>query len=217
MGGHATLVTAYRLDPIRPYFIWLLGLAYFYAGREQEALEHWNKTEQLAPAYNSRGMTEYYLAKGGDLEKAREFHAKLEKLEPSSPRVTWLGGIIAALEGDRERALLAIRKIEDAKLGPISFNYIGFVYHALGDLDSYFEYMNKGLEAHTIIPSILMYSPLFAKARADPRYRAGGETQADGPKEIEVVVAHREMLFGVSWIGIRCVWCVWYLGAGIAI
>jgi hypothetical protein len=81
-----------------------------------------------------------------------------------------MGGIIAAMEGDRERALLAVRKIEAAKMGPIGFNFIGYVYHALGDLDSYFEYMNKAVEAHVLIPSIMMYSPLFAKARADPRY-----------------------------------------------
>ena len=114
-------------------------------------------------------MTEYYLIKG-DLEKAKEFHAKAEKLEPTNPRITWMGGVIAALEGDREKALLAIRKIEDAKMGAVGFNYIGYVYHALGDLDSFFEYMNKALEAHAITPSTMMYSPLFAKARADPRY-----------------------------------------------
>ena len=161
--------TAYRLDPIRPRFIWLVGIVYLQTGREAEALEFWKKTEQLAPAGTYRGMTEYYLIKG-DLEKAREFHAKAEKLEPTNPRITWMGGAIAAMEGDREKALLAIRKIEDAKMGPVGFNYIGYVYHALGDLDSYFEYMNKAIEAHTLTPSTMMYSPLFAKARADPRY-----------------------------------------------
>jgi TolB-like protein len=160
---------AYRLDPIRPRFIMLVGTAYLYTGREEEALELWKKTEQLAPVYTYRGMIEYYLSKG-DLEKAREFHAKAEKLEPTNPRIMWMDGVIAALEGDREKALLAIKKIEDAKVGPISLNYIGYVYHALGELDSYFEYMNKAIETHLIIPSTMMYSPLFAKARADPRY-----------------------------------------------
>jgi adenylate cyclase len=161
--------TAYRLDPIRPRFIYSLGTAYLYTGREQEALEFWKKTEQLAPASTYRGMTEYYLIKG-NLEKARELHAKFEKLEPTNPRVFWMGGVIAAMEGDKDRALFAIRKIEDAKMGSVGFNYIGYVYYALGDLDSYFENMNKAREAHTIIPSTLMYSPLFAKARTDPRY-----------------------------------------------
>jgi len=161
--------TAYRLDPIRPRFIWRVGVAYLYTGREQEALEHWKKTEHLAPAFSYRGMTELYLIKG-NLEKAREFYAKAEKLEPTNPRLIWLGGAIAALEGKKEEALIAIRRIEDAKPGPIGFNFIAYVYHALGDLDSYFAYMNKALETHALIPSILIYSPLFAKARTDPRY-----------------------------------------------
>ena len=114
-------------------------------------------------------MTEYYLA-NGDIEKAKEFHAKFEKLEPTRPSAIWMGGVIAALEGDREKALLTIKKIEDAKMGPIAFNYIGYIYHALGDLDSYFEYMNRVLETHASIPLLLMHSPLFAKARTDPRY-----------------------------------------------
>ena len=161
--------SAYRLDPIRPRFILLVGTVYLWTGREEEALELWKKTEQLVPLQTYRGMTEYYLIKG-DLEKAREFHAKAEKIEPTNPRITWMGGVIAALEGDREKALLVVRKIEDAKMGAVGFNYIGYVYHALGDLDSYFEYMNKALETHALIPSTMMYSRLFAKARADPRY-----------------------------------------------
>ena len=55
-------------------------------------------------------------------------------------------------------------------MSPVVFNFIAYVYHALGDLDSYFEYLNKALEGHAIIPSTMRYSPLFAKARADPRY-----------------------------------------------
>jgi TolB-like protein/Tfp pilus assembly protein PilF len=160
---------AYRLDPIRPDFINRVGVAYFYTGREQEALEFWKKNEQLAPAFAYRGMAEYYLAKG-DLEKAKELLAKLEKIDPTNPRVTWMGGVIAAMEGDREKALLAVRKIEDAKMGPVGFNFMAYVYHTLGDLDSYFEYLNRALEAHAITPSVMMYSPLLAKARADPRY-----------------------------------------------
>ena len=163
------LEAAYRLDPIRPRFIWLLGVTYLWVGREGDALEFWKKTEQLAPAYVYRGMTEYYLVKG-DLEKAKEFYEKAERLEPTNSRVIWMGGVIAAMEGDRERALLVVRKIEDAKMGPVGFNFIGYIYYALGDLDSYFKYMNRAVEAHAIVASALMYSSLFAKARDDPRH-----------------------------------------------
>jgi hypothetical protein len=66
--------------------------------------------------------------------------------------------------------MLAIKKVEDANVGPVGFNYIGFVYHALGDLDSYFEYVNRALEEHAILSLFVMHSPLVAKARADSRY-----------------------------------------------
>jgi len=162
--------TAYRLDPLRTDFIFRVGCAYLWVGREQDALEHWRKTEHLAPASSYRVMTDYYLSKG-DMAKARELHAKYEKLRPTSPWVTYLGGFIDAQAGEREKALEAIKKIEDAKMGPLAFNFVAYVYHALGDMDSYFEYMNRALEAHTIIATDVMYSPLLAKAREDPRYQ----------------------------------------------
>ena len=161
--------TAYRLDPVRPRYIWLLGLAYLYDGREEEAFKHWTKTEELAPAFTYRGLIEYYLIKR-DLVKAKEFYLKAEKLIAGNPRLICLGGMISAMEGDREAALLAISKLKESKMGPVGFNYIGYVYHALGDIDAYFENMSRAFEAHALIPAIMMYSPLFAKARADPRY-----------------------------------------------
>ncbi|HYB75985.1 MAG TPA: hypothetical protein VEC08_03405, partial [Nitrososphaerales archaeon] len=164
---------AYRLDPVRPLNIYSVGSIYLWTGREQEALELWKKTEPLAPAYTYRGMTEYCLTKG-DLQKAKEFYAKAEKLEPTNPRITWMGGYIAALEADREKAQLTIKKIEDPKAGlegEVRYNFIAYIYEALGDFDSFFQYLNKAFDAHAIIPSTLMYSPLLAKVRADPRYR----------------------------------------------
>jgi adenylate cyclase len=162
--------TAYRLDPIRTNFIYLVGAAYLDTERDQDAIEHWKKTEQLAPAATYRNMTDYYLSKG-DIAKARELHAKYEKLQPTHPWVTYMGGFIDARAGEREKALQAIKKIEEANMGPVAFNYIAYVHHALGDMDSYFEYMNRALEAHTIIAAQAMYSPILAKAREDPRYR----------------------------------------------
>ena len=161
--------TAYRLDPLTPHYIWLVGIAYLYTGRDQEALEFWKKTEQLASAPTYRGMTEYYLGKG-DFEKAKEFHAKFEKLQPTHSWAMWMAGVLAAYEGHEEKARLTIKKIEEAKMGSIALNYIAYVYHALGDLDSYFEYMNRVVETHAAIPFTLMHSPLLAKARTDPRY-----------------------------------------------
>ena len=161
--------TAYRLDPFSPEYIWRVGDAYAWTGREQEALEHWAKTERTAPAEVFRSMTDHYLSKG-DLPKARELHSKFQRLQPTHPWVTYMGGFIAARAGDKEGALLAIRKLEEANMGPAVYNYIAYVYHALGDMDAYFDFMNRALDARSVIASFVMYSPLLSEARRDPRY-----------------------------------------------
>ena len=161
--------TAYRLDPVRSRYIGLLGSVYFWTGREREALEHWRKTEHLAPAMTYRWMTDYYILKG-DLAKAREYHAKVKELRPTLPWVTYVGGFIDATAGDREKALLAIKEIEEKNLGPVAYNFIAFIYHALGDMDKYYENVEKALKGHVVITSEFFYSPLLAKAREDPRY-----------------------------------------------
>ena len=161
---------AYRLDPIKQLYIEEVGQAYFHNGRERDALEHWKKTERLDPVGTYRNMTYYYLSKK-DLGRARKFHAKVRKLEPASPWVTYMGGFIDATAGDTKKALLAVKKIEEGGMGPLSYNFVAYVYHALGDLDRYFEYLNKALEAHTMIATFVMYSPLLAKGREDPRYK----------------------------------------------
>ena len=159
--------TAYRLDPILPSYIRLLGYTYLATGRVEEALEHWRKTEHLSPAETYRAMTDYYLSKG-DIATAREMHAKFVKLRPTHPWVTYMGGFIDAKAGDREKALQAIKEIEERKLNP---NFVAYVYYALGDMDRYFGYTNRALEEHRLVANFVMYSPLLAKAREDPRYK----------------------------------------------
>ena len=169
--GLRTAEACYRLDPGRPRFVERMGRYYSYMGREDEALRHWEKTVQLAPAGTYRNMAEYYLSKG-DLEKAKEFYSKAEKLEPTNRWVTWMKGVIAAQEGDREKALAVIKEIEGEKwVGSTNLNDIAYVYYALGDLDSYFVYVDRAIDQHSFQPWMVMYSPLLTRGRDDPRYQ----------------------------------------------
>ncbi len=163
--------TAHRLDPIARKFIGLVGWAYFISGQEEKALEHFAKCGVLSPNATYRILTDIYLARG-DLGRARETHEKFQELEPADPWVMYMGGILDATAGNREKALQAIRKIEDAGLGPIAYNFVAFVYHALGDMDRYFENMNRAVEEHTLPAMDVLYSPLLARSRSDPRYPA---------------------------------------------
>ncbi len=95
-------------------------------------------------------------------------------------------GFIAARSGDREGALGVIGEIEKKWLGATNLNDIAFIYHAVGDLDSYFTYANRALDQHTIRYMYVMYCPLLAKSRTDPRYQALTEklkTMIDNPKK----------------------------------
>jgi adenylate cyclase len=159
----------YALDPLRPLFALLLGQAYLWTGREEQALAHVRRVEHLVPSAAFLLLTEYYFSKA-DLKMVRKFHAKFAELRPTSPWVPCIGGMIDAMEGRREEALLAIKKIEEANIGPVGFNYVAYIYNALGDSDSYFQYLNRALESHAIMATPLMYSSLSVSERKDPRY-----------------------------------------------
>ena len=162
--------TAYRLDPNLALNVYLLGEAYVWGGREQDALELWKRTEPVSPAYTYRGLGDYYFGKG-ELAKAREYHHRVKEILPTHPWVIWMGGALDARSGDREKALLAIKKLEeDVNEGPLVLNYIAYVYLALGDLDSYFAQMNKAFDSRAQIQSFMLYSPILGPAREDRRY-----------------------------------------------
>ncbi len=168
--GIKDLETCYHLDPVRPNYVERLGQFYFFLGRENDALLHWEKTTQLAPAATYRSMTEYYLSKG-DVEMAMEYYEKAERLEPTHRWVTWMRGFMSAQKGDREAALAVIKEIEKKWIGATSLNDIAFIQHSLDDLDSYFAYIDRATDQHTIRYWYVMYCPLFSKGRADSRYQ----------------------------------------------
>jgi TolB-like protein/Tfp pilus assembly protein PilF len=168
--GVREMEEAYKLDPIVPRIVGRLGRVYFNAGRESEALQHWERTVHFAPAETYRNLTEYYLNKG-EVEKAREYYAKAAEAEPTSRWTMWMKGFIAARQGDTKGAHDAIKEIETKWLGATNLNDVAFIYYALGDLDSYFAYINRATDQHTLRYTYALYSPLFAKAREDPRYQ----------------------------------------------
>ena len=160
---------AYRLDPLRSWYIERLGLLYFSAGMEDKALEFWEQTMHFAPAATNRNLTEYQLLKG-NIEKAREHFVLAEKLDPTNPWLEWMRGFIAAKSGDRDAALQSIKRIEE-HWTETNLNDIAFISYALGDLDAYFTYMRRASEQHVFRYIYFMYSPLLAGGRDDPRYR----------------------------------------------
>ena len=162
--------TAYQLDPLSPLTIRYLGRAYFVAGREEDALAHWKKTLHLDPLNSYRGMTDYYLVKG-NLEMAGAMVKEMERVGPTNEATYLNRGYLAALKGDQTTALEMIAKLDAThEPGWSMSSSAGYIYLGLGDVDKFFEYMFAAAKDHTLQLSNIRFSPLFAKARKDPRF-----------------------------------------------
>jgi adenylate cyclase len=163
--------TAYQLDPLSSVIIERLGQAYYYSGREMDALNHWNRTLHLEPLNAHRWLCEYYIGKG-NLDEAKGEVAKLESLDPAWEFTMYYKGYVGALAGDRQTAVNMIAALRAThNEGWARLGLAGMIQNALGDTDAFFESMLVAAKDHTIRGLDLMYSPLFAEARADPRMK----------------------------------------------
>jgi len=164
------LETAYQLDPLSARIIERLSGAYLYNGRDADLLGLLKRTLHLQPLNAHRWWWNYYTSKGSYEDAAKEV-ATLEALEPTWEFTLFAKGFLAALKGDRktaEESIVALR--QSHMLGWARSPVGGMIYFALGDMDVFFEMMKQAADEHTLRATELMYSPLFAKAREDPRF-----------------------------------------------
>jgi pentatricopeptide repeat protein len=114
-------------------------------------------------------LMDFYIGKG-NYEKAESTIQIMRRLEPGNPENDFWEGFLAAVKGEREKAIQMIKVLEKSSdEGSVTINGIGLIFCALGDLDSFFEIMNNASKTHRINISVVRYSPIAAKARADPR------------------------------------------------
>ncbi|MFZ1023405.1 MAG: adenylate/guanylate cyclase domain-containing protein [Thermoplasmata archaeon] len=163
------LEAAQRLDPFDVNILAFLGRAYFYAGRESEALAHWEETKPLATFRTNAHLTEYHLSRR-EFDQARITVREMERLRPNSVWTVTYRGILAAMEGDKDGALRSLARFEErAQAGELTVLFEGFIYQALGENDAFVDCMERALQLHSLPLLELMYSPLFESARHDPR------------------------------------------------
>jgi len=164
------LKEAYEIDPLDVNVIAFLGRLYFYAGRTAEALAFWDQTKSLVEFRTNQHRTEYFLAMR-DFEHARRGLGEMQRIRPSSVWSVTFEGILAALEGHdalARQSLEALRQMGSE--GGVTEFFEGFVCYALGDVDAFFERMDRALKLHNLPVIELLYSPLYAAARGDPRF-----------------------------------------------
>jgi TolB-like protein/tetratricopeptide (TPR) repeat protein len=162
---------ANQLDPLSPRIIGILGTMYFYRGREKEAEEHWNRNLRFAANEVLIGIGISRLSKG-NYEEAEQTIESLERDFPEDLRTVALRGYLAALRGDNMVAEKTIMRLEEKFKGGATVNtVIGSIRYFMGNMDAFFAAMFRDVESHSLNPFFLRYSPLFEKARQDPRYR----------------------------------------------
>jgi len=163
------LEAAQRLDPVDINILAFLGRAYHYAGRVPEALAHWERTKPLVPFRTNQHLAEYYLGVG-EYAKAAKAVEEMKRLRPGNLWTETYAGILAAKTGDRESALQgAARLYARRRAGDLTDFGAGFIDYALGNTDAFLEAMEAAFRLHQLPFLELMYSPLFAPARSDPR------------------------------------------------
>jgi adenylate cyclase len=163
------LEAAQAVDPLDVNVLSFLGRAYLYAGREAEALAHWERTKPLVAYRTNAHLTEYYLGRG-EYARATETLRELERLRPESAWTEMYRGFLAARQGNPTGARQAIERLERrGQSGELTVFFAGFVYFALDDRDAFVRCMEQAFDMHALPAMELMYSRLFEAARSDPR------------------------------------------------
>jgi TolB-like protein/class 3 adenylate cyclase len=163
------LETAFQLDPMDVNVIAFLGRAYAYAGRDEDALSYWKRTEPFVPFRTNAHRTEYFLGRGED-SKAHETLEEMERLRPDSIWTETYRAILAIRRGDTETARNTLERFRSrADRGDLTVFHQGFVHYALGEEDAFVTCMEEAFRLHALPLLELMYSPLFETARHDPR------------------------------------------------
>jgi adenylate cyclase len=166
------LEVAIQVDPMDINILAFLGHAYLYAGREPAALAHWDRIASMLPYRTNSHRAEYYLARQ-EYGRAEECIVEMERLRPGNSWTDMYRGFYAARRGDRDAAQAKIVQLQQrAEGGAGTVFLIGFVQYALGDTGAFFQSMERAAEIHDLPALELLYSPLFAEVRGDPRFEA---------------------------------------------
>lgn len=161
---------AYQLDPLSPATVRLLGISYLYAGRYEDALNHWKRTMHLNRYGTYRVMFDYYASRR-EYEEAEKALKELERIGPTLEFTYLNRGLFAALTGDTRTAYEMIGRLDSTHSpGWARSSSAGYIYLALGNMDKFFEYMFRAADDHTLAVSALRYNPMLEKARSDSRF-----------------------------------------------
>jgi serine/threonine-protein kinase len=168
------MVVAQSMDPVSSIVARDLAMVHFYRRDFETALEQCDHAIELnphfAPAYWILGVIQ---EQRKDLDEAAAAFQRAVALSPRTPRMHGALGRTFALAGRKKQALEVLRKLEsyaaERYVSPVEFAWIQF---ALGDLDTGFRWLLKGLDDRAFDLISVKVDPRYDALRADRRFSA---------------------------------------------
>jgi tetratricopeptide (TPR) repeat protein len=165
-----------QADPLSFEMAASVGVTHYYRREFDDALRYQQRAAELSPNYGPAyfSMGRVHSARG-DFSQAVEHIQKAMTLVGEPPayqaelaRNLFLGGRQYSAEQILGRLLLNARNAETG----VSYEGIGYVYAALGDLDRAFEWLNRSLDHYFSRLLFIKVDPRADPLRNDPRYAA---------------------------------------------
>jgi TolB-like protein/class 3 adenylate cyclase/Tfp pilus assembly protein PilF len=167
----AELKRAQELDPLNLALTEALGWGFYFARQYDQQIEQFRILAEMDPDYPQShwGLGTAYLCKGRHEQAIIEF----QKLKDHMPlwALTSLGGVYAA-SGKRDEAQKLLGELKEKalqeKVNPVFFAWI---YIALGEKDSAFEWLQKAYEERSSVLIFLKVDPVYDNLHSDPRFK----------------------------------------------
>ena len=166
--------TAIQLDPLSPAANSAAGLQFFLAGRYDEANRFTERALELSPHHKgARFQRSLNLLALGRAEEAIAEARKWREEEPRRIDTITLLAWILSQSGGLEETKSLVAELEGWRPRTSDVvGYLWFLYAALGDLDTAFDYLNKAIDSRDQDPSVLRLAPGLQKMREDARCEA---------------------------------------------
>jgi TolB-like protein/tetratricopeptide (TPR) repeat protein len=159
---------ALALDPLNPTQLQFMQWELIANGRYDSAYAYAQRVDSLYPGFAYLDdMGAYELAFLGRYDEAeRSFRAAESRLGHRSPGLAWL----LALRGREAEARVVLAVIErDWSQNYVVPEFVAFAWAALGDKDSAFRWLNRGVDVHSAFAVFAGWWPGAKPLRDDPR------------------------------------------------
>jgi len=164
---------ARELDPYSPFINALEGEFLIHAGKPDEALVRLRETFELAPGFWFPHVfaSSAYIEKGMFAEAVIEAKKAGELSSAQTASIAFEGCALARMGRTAETRVLLEKLLKLSKETSVPATHIALLYHALGENDEAFKWLERGIEQRDPKMAFLKVQPRWNNLRGDPRFQ----------------------------------------------